>query len=62
MRKVIACAILSSTVALLSAGEPINLNGAMELGLTGAGVPAYRLDINRAAISAVCRARSKGLE
>lgn len=27
MRKVIACAILSSTVALLSAGEPINLNG-----------------------------------
>lgn len=53
MRKVIACAILSSTVALLFAGEPINLNGAMELGLTGAGVPAYRLDINRAAISAV---------
>ena len=53
MRKSIVHAILVLVAGALSAGEVINLNSSMELGLTGAGVPACRLDVNRAAISAV---------
>lgn len=53
MRKALVCTALALAAGTLSAGEIINLNSGMELGRNGAGVPACRLDVNRAAISAV---------